>query len=317
MSTPTVMVLQLFIILSYLYIVCAYSYRLIKYVRMPVHLRWEIYPVPHEKGSKYGGSYLEELEWWKKTRKKNTIKDIFYIIKDYLFFIQYYARNRKYWSTLYPWHVSFYLIVAFHVFIAFGALGLIFGLNVSTAASANALGQALYYIAMGCGIVGFIIGCLASIGMLVSRATDADLKKFANPRLYFSYIFYFAVFLSGLVVWIFYDPTFADYREFYKSVATLHNINLAAPLIVHAVLFALFLVYMTFTKASHYVTKFVIFFATRWNDIPNRRGSKMEQKIQERLGHAVSWSAPHIQTGEKWSEVAVESPFSNKKDNAK
>ncbi|OGN91187.1 MAG: hypothetical protein A2Z70_00715 [Chloroflexi bacterium RBG_13_48_17] len=316
MSTPGVLALQIFIIASYLYIVCAYSYRLIKYIRMPVHLRWEIYPVPHEKGSKYGGSYFEELEWWKKTERKSTLKDIVYMIKDYFFFVQYFSRNRKYWFVLYPWHVSFYLIVAFHVLIAFSALGLILGLTVS-ADSIDVLGKVLYYMALVTGISGFILGCLGSIGMLISRLTDADLKKFANPRLYFSYIFYFAVFLSGLIVWIVYDPTFADYREFYKSVATFHDINLAPSLVIHAVLFALFLVYMTFTKASHYVTKIVIFFATRWNDVPNRRGSKMEQKIQERLDHAVSWSAPHIQTGKKWSEVAVEPPSSDKKDKAK
>ncbi len=34
---------------------------------MPIHLRWELYPVPHEAGkAEYGGGYLEETSWWSK-----------------------------------------------------------------------------------------------------------------------------------------------------------------------------------------------------------------------------------------------------------
>ena len=34
----------------------------------PTHVRWEIYPVQHETTARaaYGGSYLEELNWWEK-----------------------------------------------------------------------------------------------------------------------------------------------------------------------------------------------------------------------------------------------------------
>jgi len=41
-------------------------YRVVKAMRMPVHLRWDLYPIP--KGprdrQRYGGSYFEETEWW-------------------------------------------------------------------------------------------------------------------------------------------------------------------------------------------------------------------------------------------------------------
>ena len=33
----------------------------------PLNMRWEIYPIPHEGArSAYGGSKLEETDWWKK-----------------------------------------------------------------------------------------------------------------------------------------------------------------------------------------------------------------------------------------------------------
>ncbi len=44
--------------------------RFFKWSRMPMHVRWELYPVAHEgKKAHYGGSYLEESKWWQKKRE--------------------------------------------------------------------------------------------------------------------------------------------------------------------------------------------------------------------------------------------------------
>lgn len=300
--------LQVLVWASYLYIGSVYTLRLIKYARMPVHLRWELYPVPHEKGQAYGGSYLEEPEWWKKPREKSLLKDIAYMVKDYLFFGQYFERNKGYWAVLYPWHISFYLIVGFHGLVAFSVLFLLNGVEIS-AGSPSIIGQALYYAALTAGVAGFAIGCVGSIAVLIERLTDADLRAFAAPRHYFSYLFYLGVFLSGLVAWLVADPTFSGYREFYRSVLTFHIATLEPALVVHAVFFALFLFYMPYTKAFHYGTKLIAFFAVRWSDTPNLRGSSLERQLQKNLGQTVTWSAPHIQSGKKWSEVATELPF--------
>ncbi len=306
-----VLLLQILVWVSYIYIIGIYAYRTVKYAKMPVHLRWELYPLPHEKGREYGGSYFEEPEWWTKPPQRSLIRDIIFMVKDYLFFVEYFRRNRGYWSVLYLWHISFYLIIGFHILVAFSALTLLAGLTIS-AESASILGIVLYYLALISGAGAFILGCIGSIGMLIKRLTDLDLRNFASPRHYFSYLFYLAVFLSGLIAWVFFDPTFSLYREFYRSVATFSAVELDPALVVHAVLFALFLFYMPFTKALHYATKIIAFFAIRWNDIPNFRGSELEQRIQKLLGHTVSWSAPHIQSGKKWSEVATEVQYPDK-----
>ena len=120
----SIVILFILVLASYLYIAGTYTYRAIKYARMPVHLRWELYPVPHEEG-RGGGSYLQELEWWKKPRRRSLIRDIIFIAKDYMFFIQYFRQNKGYWSVLYMWHIGFYLIVAFHGLVAIGALAMI------------------------------------------------------------------------------------------------------------------------------------------------------------------------------------------------
>ncbi len=46
--------------------------RIATWIKMPMHVRWELYPVAHEgERAHYGGSYLEEVDWWKKPRKKS------------------------------------------------------------------------------------------------------------------------------------------------------------------------------------------------------------------------------------------------------
>ena len=298
-------VLLILVWASYLYIAGTYTYRSIKYALMPVHLRWELYPVPHEEGRKYGGSYLQEPEWWTKPRKKSLIRDIIFIVKDYLTFHQYFRLNRGYWSVLYLWHVGFYLIVFFHVLVAVGALAMIGGIEEISAGTGNAGITFFYYLTLIAGVAGFGLGCLGSIGVLTRRLVDSDLRLFASAKNYFSYVFYFAVFLSGMVAWGFFDTTFADYRVFYHSVFTFEDIAVDAALISHAVLFALFLFYMPSTQAMHYATKFFSYFAIRWNDAPNLRGSEVEKKIEELLSQPVTWSAPHIQGRGNWADVAT------------
>ena len=63
----------LFYILGYLAVagfICMAYLKIRSYMAAsPLHVRWELYPVPHE-GSKtvYGGSFMEEKDWWTKPR---------------------------------------------------------------------------------------------------------------------------------------------------------------------------------------------------------------------------------------------------------
>jgi nitrate reductase gamma subunit len=289
---------------SYVYIAGTYAYRSMKYARMPVHLRWELYPVPHEGAGDSAGSYLQESEWWTKPRHRSLLRDIGFIAKDYLTFAQYFRLNRGYWSVLYLWHLGFYLILLFHGLVAIGALAQIAGVDIA-AESANGGIKFLYYLTIVTGVAGFGLGCLGSIGVFVSRRTDDDLHAFASIKNYFSYAFYFTVFASGLVSFAV-DPNFAVYRDFYQAVFTLDGaVHVDAALVTHAVLFAAFLFYMPSTQAMHYATKFFSFFAIRWNDAPNVRGSKTEKKIEALLGQPVTWSAPHIRGRGNWVDVAT------------
>ncbi len=66
---------SILLVLPYLSVavfVIAVAVRALKLARLPLHLRWELYPVAHEKGrASYGCSYLEEPDWWTKPRQSS------------------------------------------------------------------------------------------------------------------------------------------------------------------------------------------------------------------------------------------------------
>ncbi|MFC1971420.1 respiratory nitrate reductase subunit gamma [Chloroflexota bacterium] len=291
---------------SYTFIIIAYVYKTLKIAKMPLHLRWELYPVPHDKGHRHGGSYFEELEWWNKPQEKKTLRGIFYLLKQYFMFSGYFRKKRGYWLSLYPWHVGFYLIVLFHILTFFGALAIVtVGINISSV-SAIGLGIALYYLTLVVAVGSFILGSFGSIGMLIERLVKKELKDYASPANYFNYIFFLIVFLSGLFSWIFYDPTLSAYREFWVSLITFQYTAVEPATYAHIMIFSLFLIYLPFTRSTHYITILFAYFSVNWGDKPNLRGSEIEKDIKEMLNKPVSWSAPHIQSVKKWSDIATE-----------
>jgi nitrate reductase gamma subunit len=297
--------------ISYVFVIVAYSVKVVKYFRMPLHLRWELYPVPHEKGSKYGGSYMEEMDWWTKPQPRNTFKNLLDILKRYLFFGEYFRKVRGYWAGLYPWHTGFYLIVLFDGLTMLGGILLITtGINISGAAGGG--GAVLYYLTLVVAIASFITGIIGSIVLLIKRLADKDLRNYASPINYFNYVFFLLVFISGLVSWIYFDRSLSGYREFWAGIFSYKYAAIDAASYAHIILFSLFLIYLPFTRSTHYITKLLAFFSIRWDDKPNFRGSEIEGKVKKLLGQPVTWSAAHIQSGSAWSEIAKGMPENNK-----
>src|SRR5512139_1181415 len=115
---------------AYIFIVAMYTVKAVQWFKLPVHLRWDLYPVIHENNYKYGGSYYEEKDWWTKARHKNLWRSLGYALKDNFYLGEYFKRDRGYWYVLYPWHLSFILIITFHIQCFFGGIAMYFGLAV-------------------------------------------------------------------------------------------------------------------------------------------------------------------------------------------
>jgi len=292
---------------SYLFIIIAYTVKVVKIARMPFHLRWELYPIPHEKGYKHGGSYFEELEWWTKPRQKNRIRSILLKVRDYFTFPGYYRRNKGYWLGLYLWHIGFYLLMSFQILSFLGALLILTAGLIISVDSINMLGRTTYYLTLVVAVGAFIIGSSGSIVLLLKRLTNKELRAYATPADYFGYLFFLVLFLSGLFAWV-YDTSLSSFREFWAGLIAFKYVDIQAPTYVFVMVFALHLIHLPFTRSTHYITKVFAFFGVLWDDVPDLKRSITEKNLKKVLSKPVSWSAPHIQSGKTWSEVVKGMP---------
>ncbi len=297
---------------AYIFIVGMYTVKGIQWFKMPVHLRWDLYPVIHEDNYKYGGSYYEEKDWWTKSRHKNLWRSLGYALKDNFYMGEYFKRDRGYWYVLYPWHISFILIITFHILCFLGGIAMYFGLTV-TPDSASSFGRFFFYIILLTGVPSFVLGTIGSIGLLFRRLSDEGLRLLATPMNFFNYGFFSLVFFSGFYAWYFVDPNFSEYLAYWKGLVTWNPIELHGGAATHIVLFMLFLIYLPFTRSFHYISRLFAYFFIRWEDEPNLKGSDLEKRIQGMLGQRMTWAGPHIQTGKTWAEVATEVKFPEKK----
>lgn len=292
--------LALFTYFSYCFIIVAYTIKIIKYLSLPVHLRWELYPVIHEEAYHYGGSCFETVNWWERSVKKRPIKGFFNLLKGYFTLNDYFKRNFFYWSGLFTWHMGFIFIITFHILCFIGAFFMTQGVEVSFASSSFA-GRSIFYLTLFIGLLSFILGTAGSIIVFINRLINKDLKMYATPTNYFMYIFTFLVFLTGLYSWYF-DPNFTEYREFWRGLIQFDFKNVGQSTVIHVIIFNLFLIYLPFTRSLHYITRFFAFYLIRWDDEPNIRGGEIEKRIIAQLKSKVDWSAPHITRDKRWEE---------------
>ena len=115
-------------IISYLgiaFFLVAVAARFVMWSKMPMHLRWELYPVAHEGGGRaaYGGSYLEESDWWQKPRQVSLVGELKSMVPEILFLVALREHNRKLWTRSFPFHFGLYLVAAATILMIAGGSG--------------------------------------------------------------------------------------------------------------------------------------------------------------------------------------------------
>jgi len=281
----------------------------VKIATAPVHLRWELYPVAHEKGkSHYGGSYLEEFEWWTKPLEKDLVGEIITMFKEIVFLKGVWDHNRPLWWGSAPFHYALYLYI---VITLLTFVGLIFGIYPADANfEANLYTQflnILLWIASVLGIIGAII-------LLFKRVFDVDLRLYSNASHYFNILLIGSLYVTSFI-WLLNSPfLIKDFFGFYKAVFTFSELP-PIPTIgyIHFYLLSFFLFYLPFTHMTHFFTKYFTYHKVRWDDEPNFPNSKIRKKLMEQLNFPVQWSAPHIGAdGRKTWLVIASSPLPTK-----
>jgi nitrate reductase gamma subunit len=298
-GTVVLTLLLWWIWLAVVLFVVACAWRAIKYLRAPVHLRWDLYPVAHEPRRDHGGSYLEEKDWWTKPRGKSHFGEIAFMVEEIFLLKGVWANHRKLWWGSLPFHWGLYLLVATTVGLV------IVGLGVSS-------GPWLGLVALAGGIGG-VLTAVGALILLVLRTTEARLRPYTTPldKLNLALLVVLGA-LSAAVALL--PGGMAQAAGAVGRVLRLEPPEVSLVLGLQMAVAALFIFYLPFTRMVHFFSKYFTYHQVRWDDRPVEPGSSLEKRLQEALTFGVDWSAGHVRTGKTWAEVATTLPPEAKED---
>ena len=284
--------------------------RAVQYARAPLHLRWEVYPVPHEAPERvaHGGSYFEQGEWWRQPRKRHLLGELRVMVPEILFLHALRTHNRPLWYRSFPFHFGLYLLA--------GTTALVFGAALTARFVPDlVIGQAWPVIRLAAdtaGAAGIVLSVAGALGLLHRRLTDPALRVSTTPGDIFKVAFFvFALSLAG-----------AGYATRPEGTADLLQLaaglvgwdaGLAVPPLLAAglVAVALLAAYIPLTHMSHFVAKYFTYHAVRWDDEPMDLAGRRAAALADYLTFRPTWSATHIrQAGETptWAEVVASNP---------
>jgi nitrate reductase gamma subunit len=278
------------------------TYRVLKFKRQPEHLRWELAPVLHDKGkTRYGGSHLEDYEWWQRPRRRTHLAPFIYMAHEIFLMRGVWKNNRSLWPFSFALHTGLYLFILTLVLYFLNSLLLITGTRQSVL-------DTFYTITGVVTAAGCILGSLGAFGLILKRSLDANYHNFSSFSTFFKLAFLAAVFISGGFALIYADNYPAEMALFTRDIITLNTgIQTSAISSVHIIISMLFIIYLPFTDMVHFVTKFFTYHAVRWNDAP--RDKQMEERLGALAGQTIGWSAENEgEAGKKsWAELADKS----------
>jgi nitrate reductase gamma subunit len=287
----------------------ACAWRVLLFARSPLHLRWELYPVPHEAPGRvaHGGSYFEQGEWWRQARVSNTWAEVRFMAREILFLHALRSVNRPLWYRSFPFHFGLYLLA--------GAVALLFGsivaARVTSAGAALAIPAGLARLARISGAAG-VVSCVAgAAGLLHRRLTDPALKVSTTPGDLFNLAF-FIVALGLLAAGYATRPVGAPGAAAILSGLLSWDLAVRVPpgLGLGIIAGSLLAAYVPLTHMSHFIAKYFTYHSVRWDDEPLAHNAGRARKMAEYLTLRPTWSAPHIHSNEPrtWAEVVAETP---------
>ena len=283
--------------------------RIIQYARMPIHLRWELYPVPHEEPARvaHGGSYFETGDWWLQPRHSNRMGELRVMIPEMLFLKGLWEFNRRLWVPSFHLLFGLYLLIGAVVLIAMGA-GLPL-LAPSLAGGSFGIWLALLYRITA--YAGATLSMLGAFLLLLRRATDTELKNYTKPADFFNLLFFIIAFAFVAAGYAARSPGSATVGEVARGLLRFDpTVRVSGLLGVGLVLASALLAYIPFTHMSHCIAKYFTYHSVRWDDRANVRGGSIESAVAKYLAYRPTWSAKHVGADGKknWGEVATTNP---------
>jgi len=292
--------------------VVAAGVRIGRQLALPLHFRWELYPVQHEPDEKvgYGGSYMEEVDWWLKPRVRSLLNEMKYMVPEILFLRGLREENPRLWKVSFPFHLGLYLLLGTLFLLVVGAIVMILGVH-GVPNSQGAI-SVLYPLTALVGASGLILGTVGTAGLLLRRVQDPDLRGYSVPADFVNLILFLGFFVACLLAWLLHDLNFAGARAYLYSLLTFGGTpdgkivgeTLLGRLAI--VFSSLIVAYIPLTHMAHMFMKYFMYHDVRWEDSPNLKGGPLEAKILKNLGFRPTWAAPHVgaDKGKTWAEIA-------------
>ncbi len=283
--------------------------RAVSYARMPFHLRWELYPIPHENPNRvrHGGSYFEEMDWWKHERPFNWFGEFRAMLTEMLFLKGLREFNRKLWYRSFPFHFGLYLLAASGALLFFSVImGLLnphFAMGVFDS-RIQLVGELLSW-------GGSILVLWGALGLLHRRLTDENLKNYTSSADIFNLLFFIVTMAVFVMEALLRKPGLGGFHAFTRGLLTVDTSLQLSPLFtLGAILAATLVGYIPYTHMSHFIGKFFTYHSVRWNDSPMLREGNLEKKMAEYLTYRPTWSASHVGAdGQRtWVDLASTNP---------
>jgi nitrate reductase gamma subunit len=285
--------------------VIACLWRVLLFARCPLHLRWELYPIPHDvpERAAHGGSYFEESEWWRRSPASNLAAESKFMAREILCLHALRTFNRPLWFRSFPFHLGLYLLA--------GSLALLLGALAAAALTWSPFAAALSALAKLAGAVGLLSCISGAAGLLHRRLTDPALRVSTTSGDIFN-LLAFIVALALLGVGYVARPAGSPGVGAVLSGLLSWDLAVAVPagfglgIIASAALAA----YIPFTHMSHFVAKYFTYHSVRWDDESIARNGSRARAMAEYLAYRPTWSAAHIRGPEPrtWAEIAAQNP---------
>lgn len=283
--------------------------RAARYARIPMHLRWELYPVPHEERTRasHGGSSFEVVNHWEKPARRSRFRELRFMTVEIVFLKGLWDFNRALWFCSFPFHFGLYLVAVTIALLAARAAGAIFVPGLV----AGGFGYALRIASLASGAAGMVLGVSGATALVVRRLTDDRLRASTRGADIFNLVF-FAVALGAVALgYLSAGSDFQGAAAFVRGLLTLDTSIRVDPLLAAGlVLGSLLLAYIPFTHMSHFVGKYFTYHSVRWDDRVNVPGGRLETRIAECLAYRPRWSATHVGAdgARSWADVATSKP---------
>ena len=302
-------ILYSFIYLGVLAFLAGSIFRAVRYARTPTHLRWELYPVPHEapERAEHGGSYFEESGWWTKSPHFSLWGELRAMVPEMAFLKGLWEFNRPMWRRSFPFHFGLYLVAASAALVLVTALASLLAPILMRAP----LGVVLHHLYKISGLLGSVLVVAGALGLLVKRLTDDDLKNYTVPGDIFNLVFFLVTFGLLILGYVLRPPGSPGALHLALGVLTFDT-TLQVPLLLSMglTLAAALAAYIPLTHMSHFVGKYFTYHSVRWDDQPAVNNEKLRRRIAEYLTYRPTWAARHVGAdgARTWAEIATTNP---------